>query len=91
MECILYKNQYVEKSETPINLRLNNHRKDVDNPKAIPASHHFKTHGRNFRKHVKFTLAEQLSETSNVSEDILRLRPKRQEEFCFQEAKPRTK
>ena len=35
MECILCKIQYVGKSETPFNLRLNDHRKDVHNPKAF--------------------------------------------------------
>ena len=42
MECILCKIQYGGKSETPFNLRLNNHRKDVYNPKAIPVCNHFK-------------------------------------------------
>ena len=37
MECILCKIQCVGKPETPFNLRLNNHRKNVNNPKAIPA------------------------------------------------------
>ena len=59
MECILCKIQYVGKSETPFNLRLNNHRKDVNNPKAIPAWNNFKIHGHNFMKHAKFTLIEQ--------------------------------
>ena len=77
MECILCKIQYVGKSFTPCNLRVNNHRKEVNNPKAIPACHHFKTHGHNFMKHAKFTLIEQLSETSKVRKDTLRLRLKR--------------
>ena len=81
MECILCKIQYVGKSETPSNLRLNNHKKDVNNPKVIPACNNFKIHGHNFMKHVKFTLIEQLTEISNVSEDTLRLRPKRQKDF----------
>ena len=51
MECILCKIQYVGKSENPFNLRLNNHRKDVYNPKAISACNHFKIHGHNFMKH----------------------------------------
>ena len=76
MECILCKIQYVGKSETPFNLRLNNHRKDVNNPKAIPACNHFKIHGHNFMKHTK-----QLTEMSNVSKGTLRLRLKRQEDF----------
>ena len=75
MECILCKIQYVGKSETPFNLRLNNHRKDVNNPKAIPACNHFKIHGHNFMKHAKFTLIEQLSK------DTLRLWLKQREEF----------
>ena len=32
-------------------------------------------------KHAKFTLIEQLTEISNVSKDILRLRLKRREDF----------
>ena len=51
MECILCKIQYVGKSETPFNLRLDNHRKDVNNLKAIPACNHFKIHGHNIMKH----------------------------------------
>ena len=76
MECILCKIQYVGKSETPFNLRLNNHRKDVNNPKAIPACNHFKIHGHNFMKHAKFNLIEQSTAISNLSTDTLRLRLK---------------
>ena len=67
MEWILCKIQYVGKSENPFNLRLNNHREDVNNLKAIPACNHFKIHGHKFMKHAKFTLIEQLTEISNVS------------------------
>ena len=81
MECILCKIQYVGKSETPLNLRLNNHRKDVYNLKAIPACNHFKIHGHNFKKHMKFTLIEQLMEISNLSKDNLRPWLKRREDF----------
>ena len=56
MECILCKIQYVGKAETPFNLRLNNHRKDVNSPKAFPACNHFKMHSHNFMKYEKFTL-----------------------------------
>ena len=62
MECILCKIQYVRKSETPFNLRLNIHRKDVNNPKAITACNHLKMHGDKFMKHANFTLSEQLTE-----------------------------
>ena len=81
MEWILCNIQYVEKYETSFYLRLNNHRKEVNNPKAIPACHHFKTHGPNFIEHPTFILTEQLSEISNVSKDTLRLRLKRIEDF----------
>ena len=98
MECILCKIQYFGKNETPFNLRLNNHRKDVNNPTAIPACNHFKMHGHNFMKHGKFALIEQVTEISNVSKDTLRLRLKWEEDFliikrnsCSQSTKPRTK
>ena len=66
MECILWKIQYVMKSETPFNLRLNNHKKE------IPACNQFTIYGHNFIKHVKFTVIEQLTEISNVSKDTSR-------------------
>ena len=81
MECILCKIQYVGKPETSIHLRLNNHRKDVNNPKVIPTCHYFKTHGHYFMKHAKFSPIEQLSEISDVSKDAQRLHLKRQEYF----------
>ena len=81
MECILCKIQYVGKSETPFNLRLNNHRKDVNNPKSILACNHFKIHGHNFMKHAKFALIELLTKTFNVSKNTLRPRLKRREDF----------
>ena len=81
MECILCKIQYVGKSETPFNLRLNNHGKNVNNPKAISACSHFKIHGHNIMKHAKFTLIEQLTEISNISKDTIRLWLKRREYF----------
>ena len=68
MECILCKIQYVEKSGTSIHLRLNNH--------MIPTCHRFKTLGHDFVKHAIFSLIEQISETSNVSKDTLRIQLK---------------
>ena len=40
--------QYVDKSETPFNIRLNNHRKDVKNPNAIPDCNYFIKHNHEF-------------------------------------------
>ena len=42
MECIICNLQYASKNETPFKIRLNNHRKDVKNSKAILADKHFK-------------------------------------------------
>ena len=55
-------------------MRLNNHRKDFNNANAIPACHYFKTYGHDFMKHMKVPLIEQLSKTSNISKDTLKLR-----------------
>ena len=41
MECTLCKKQYVGKSETNFNIRLNNHGKDVKKTDAILACRHF--------------------------------------------------
>ena len=35
LECIMCKIQYVGKSETSLNIRINNHRKDIKKPNAI--------------------------------------------------------
>ena len=43
LEYILCNIQHIGKSETSFNIRLNNHRKDVSNPKAIPVCAQFRT------------------------------------------------
>ena len=87
MEYILCKIQSVVKSDAPFNLRLNNHRKDDNNPKTIPACIHFKTHDRNFVKYANFTLIEQLKETSNVSINTLRVRVNWQDDLWIIKSK----
>ena len=79
MKCTLCKIQYVGKAETSFNIRLNNHRivANGNNPKAIPASIHFKQPGHNFNKHAKFTLIEQI----NTDIDTIKIRLKRSEYF----------
>ena len=64
------------KIQDPFYLRLNNHGKDVNNAKTIPACNHFNRQDHNFMERAKFTLIEQLTEISNVSKDTLRLRLK---------------
>ena len=61
MSCTLCKIQWVGKAETAFDIRLNNHRKDVNNPKSIPAHFHFRKPGNPFNLHAKFTLIEQWS------------------------------
>ena len=41
MECTKCKLQYVGKAEMELNLRINNHRKDVLKLNALPADRHF--------------------------------------------------
>ena len=84
MECALCKVQYVGKAETAFNIRLNNHRKDVNNPKSIPADLHFKKPGHSFNLNAKFTLIEQLSNIHTTDKEILIFRLKCREDFCIQ-------
>ena len=73
MECIICNLQYVGKNDTPFNIRLNNHRKDVKDPKAILADKHFQKNGHRFNKHARFTITERLTKT-NLDNEILRER-----------------
>ena len=52
MECALSKVQYTEKAERAFNIGLNNHRKDVNNPKSIPDDLHFRKPGHSFNFHA---------------------------------------
>ena len=52
-----------------------------NNPKIIPASIHFKQLGHNFNKHAKFTFIEQIHNTINTDINIIKIRPKRRENF----------
>ena len=64
IESVLWNKQYTGKSEKTFNLRLNNHQKDVDKQNLLQAKQHFRLPGHNFNKHAKFTLIEQLNDTS---------------------------
>ena len=59
LKCILCNIQ------TSFKIRLNNHRKDVSNPKPLPACVYSRKEGHNFIQYAKFTLIEQLTETAN--------------------------
>ena len=67
LECYICNIQYVGKSKTLFNIRLNNHRKDVQNPNAIPAWKHFNKHDHNFNDHGKFIIIEQLRNIRTTS------------------------
>ena len=83
LEYILCNIQHIGKSETSFNIRLNNHRKDVSNPKAIPVCAQFRIEWHNFIQHAKVIEIEQLTETENVSKTTSKLRLKVMEDFLF--------
>ena len=70
MECILCNKQYVGKAETSFNIRLNSHRKDVKKVEAIMACKHFQQESHNFKKNAKFTITDQLTNTSKSTETL---------------------
>ena len=84
MECALCEIRYVVKAETAFNIRLNNYRKDVNNPKSIPADFHFRKPGHSFNLHVKFILIEQLSNIQTTDKETLKFRLKPREDFWIQ-------
>ena len=72
------------KSEITSNIRLNNHRKDVNNPTTIPAGLHFRKPRHSFNQHAKFTLIERLSNIHTTDKDTLKFWLKRREDFWIQ-------
>ena len=48
------------KTETELNIRLNNHQKDVWKPDATPEGLHFSGKSYNFNTHAKFILIGQI-------------------------------
>ena len=62
-------------------MRLNNHRKDVKDPKAIPLDKHFNQTGHNFNLHAKFIIIEKLQDIERTFNEILKERLKTRETF----------
>ena len=83
MECTKCKVQYIGKSETNFNIRLNNHRKDTNNINGIPASRHFSKPYHEFNIHAKFIIIEQIK-NANVSKETITKRLKARENFWIQ-------
>ena len=78
IQCVIYLMEYtlcnkhhVGKAETAINIRLNNHRKDVKDPNAIIACKHFQAVGHNFNKHAKFIIIFKLVNVNNTKYMLL--------------------
>ena len=84
MEFALCKIQYVGKAKTAFNIRINNHRKDVNTPKSIPSDFHFRKPGHSLNLHAKFTLIEQLSNIHKTDQETLQFQLKRSEDFWIQ-------
>ena len=63
--------EYVAKSETPFNDRLNNHR-NVKDRNAIPACKHFNRHNHEFNNYSKIIIIEKLRNISMASAEALK-------------------
>ena len=72
--------QYVGKSETEFNIRLNSHRIDNTKKDSTPASNHFNIEGHNLNIQDKYTLIEKLNQT-NMDNLTLRQRLKIRKNF----------
>ena len=70
IECTKFKVQYIGKSETKFNIRLNNHRNDAYHPSndTIPACKHFSNDQVDFNRHAGFTIIEQIKNNNKSSE-----------------------
>ena len=68
--------QYGDKSETPFNIMVNKHRKDVKNPNEIPACKHLNKHDHDFKNHETFFIIGQLRNIGTTSTETLKERLK---------------
>ena len=66
MKCRKRKTQYLGKSETAFNLRLNNHRSNAHNPTndSTPACKYFHGNEHEFTRDAKFTIIEQIKDAN---------------------------
>ena len=86
MECRICRIQYIVKSETQFNIRLNNHRKNINRQNALQADQHFKLPDHNFNQHARLALIEQPG-IVNIDKDLAKLRLKKREDFGIQNLK----
>ena len=71
MECRKCKIQYVGKTKTAFNVRLNKHRSDAAHPTptTIPGDLHFTNPHHNFLNDAKFTIIEEIKGKSKLIEE----------------------
>ena len=81
LECYIYSIQYAGKSETPVSIRLNSHRKDTKNHNAIPVCKHFNRPDHDFNNHGKIIIIEQLRNIRTKSTETLKERLNQRENF----------
>ena len=86
MECRIWCIQQIGKSETEINIRLNNHRKDVNRRNTPQANQHFKLLNHDFNQHGTFTLTEQL-DNIKTDKNSATLCLKKREDFWIEKLK----
>ena len=87
-ECNLCPNtQYVDKSEPPVTLRINTHRYEVNNPKALAFDKLFLLPGHNFNANARFTLIEQVCNMNNSTKQTIRQLVENREDFWIEKLK----
>ena len=86
MECRICRIQYIGKSETEFNIRLNNNHKDFHRQNAPQADQHFKLPNHKFSQHARFTLIEQL-DNMRIDKDLATHRLKKSENFWIETLK----
>ena len=91
-ECNFCKTQYVGNSETPFTIRLNNHKKDVNDHNAIPVDTYFTLTGHNFNNNSKCytvipTLSEMLTNNKQVTKENLMEKLKNRGKFWMEKLK----
>ena len=71
MECRRCKVQYVGKTITPFNVRLNNHRTDSNHPDddTAPSDLHFSDEQHNFTRDASFTIIETIKDHTKTDEE----------------------
>ena len=87
LECVMCKIQYVGKSETSFNIRVNNYRKDIKKSNAIEACKHFNNNEHTFSKHGRFIIIEQLRNINTTPTETLKLRLRERENFGIKKLK----